>query len=149
MKAQRQKILLEIITNEVVETQEELINALLNRGFSVTQATVSRDINELKIVKRPIGGGGYRYAINSHNGAALETKFKSIFKESVIMVDFAGNTVVIKCYTGMANAACAALDTMEFDGMVGSLAGDDTIFIVMRTEEDCIRFKESVEKLYK
>ncbi len=149
MKAQRQKTLLEIITNEVVETQEELINALLARGFSVTQATVSRDINELKIVKRPVGEGKYRYAVNSDNGVVLETKFKSIFRESVIGVDYAGNTVVIKCFTGMANAACAALDTMNFEGMVGSLAGDDTIFILMKDEDHCARFKESVEKLYK
>ncbi len=149
MKAERQKNLLDIISNEVVETQEELINALLNRGFRVTQATISRDINELKIVKRPVGEGKYRYAVNRQDGVALESKFKSIFRESVLDVDYAGNIVVIKCYTGMANAACAALDTMEFDGMVGSLAGDDTIFLLMRDEQLCKKLKESVEKLYK
>ncbi len=131
MKNKRQYKILEIINDHDVETQESLQNLLAEYGYNVTQATVSRDIKELRLVKKMGKNGVYCYEAPNENQSN-----RNIFKDTVRKVDYAVNTVVIKCHTGMAQAACAAFDAMNYDNIVGTLAGDDTIFILMRTEKD-------------
>ena len=136
MKSKRHAKILELIEAKELETQDELAGELRRSGFEVTQATVSRDIKELSLVKSVTEDGKYKYTTSrKKQNVSMEKKFRSVFVESVVLVDYAMNTVVVKCHTGMANAACAALDTMGLEGIVGTLAGDDTIFILMRTEE--------------
>lgn len=136
MKKERQAKLIELIGKKPIETQEDLQKELLDAGFDVTQATVSRDIKELRIVKLLDANGIYRYATGSTGSNGKTLKYRELFTHSVISVDYAMNDVVIKCHTGMAQGACAALDMMHFDNIVGTLAGDDTIFIIARTEDD-------------
>lgn len=136
MKKERQDKLIELITKNPIETQEDLQNELMNAGFNVTQATVSRDIKELRIVKLLDANGVYRYAVGNTGSAGKALKYRELFTHSVISVDYAMNDVVIKCHVGMAQGACAALDMMHFENIVGTLAGDDTIFIITRTEND-------------
>ena len=141
MKRARQAEILNIIQAVDVETQEQLLDELKARGFSATQATISRDIKELRLVKY-LSGGGYRYASSERKGLAdSDARLRNIFKEGVTSVDRAQNIVVVKTMPGLASAAGAALDGMDIDGFVGSLAGDDTVIIIMRTnhlaEEFC------------
>ncbi len=145
MKAKRHAKVLELISEHAIDTQEELLRLLRAEGFDVTQATVSRDIKELRLIKTLSGDGKYRYATHGKDNAIdISFKFHAIFSESVQSVDYAGNMVVIKCYNGMANAACAALDSIHWKDVVGTLAGDDTIFIVIR---DSRRAEEFVREL--
>lgn len=135
MKARRHAKILELINSNAIETQDELLNLLSKSGYPVTQATVSRDIKELRLVKTLNSDGKYHYT--THTAPAkneMSSKFMLIFSEAVKEIDSAGNMVVIKCFTGMANATCAAMDTLHWSGVVGTLAGDDTIFTVMRDE---------------
>ena len=136
MKALRLAKIVELVEKNEVYTQEDLLALLAKEGFVTTQATVSRDIKELSLVKSVTEDGKYKYTTSrKKQNDSMEKKFRSVFVESVVLVDYAMNTVVVMCHTGMANAACAALDTMGLEGIVGTLAGDDTIFILMRTEE--------------
>lgn len=148
MKGVRQTKILEIINENSVETQEELIEKLKSSGFDVTQATISRDIKELRLVKTLANGGRYKYTVSA-SAADVSSKFQSIFLESVINADHSGNIVAIKCYTGMANAACAALDSMQWEGVVGSIAGDDTIFILARGEDTAAQLADTIRKIVK
>jgi transcriptional regulator of arginine metabolism len=142
--------MLELIGEHEIDTQEELLRRLNENGFKVTQATVSRDIKELRLVKVQANGGGYRYATNlAKESADMSFKFRAVFSESVNNVDSAENIVVIKCYVGMANAACAALDSMEWKGVVGTLAGDDTIFCVMRDKPGALELVKHLNRLVK
>ena len=147
MKTVRHAKILELIAEHSIDTQEELLKWLRKSGFDVTQATVSRDIKELRLVKTLASDGNYRYATSKDEKSDISYKFHSIFTESVISVDCASNFVVIKCYVGMANAACAALDSMHWNGIVGTLAGDDTIFVLMRTMEHAIQLVDELKKL--
>ena len=131
MKNRRQDIILEIITEQPVATQEVLMKLLAERGIKTTQATLSRDIQQLSLVKQRDANGVYRYTLPAT--AAAE---KNLFAESVIAVDYAMNTIVLKCRTGMAPGTCAAIDSVSHEGIVGTLAGDDTIFILVRSEAD-------------
>ena len=149
MKAIRQTKILEIINENNVETQEELIEKLKDSGFDVTQATISRDIKELRLVKTLANEGRYKYTVSPSSSSDISGKFQSIFLESVISADYSGNIVAIKCYTGMANAACAALDAMQWDGIVGSIAGDDTIFILARSEDTAVQLADTIRKIVK
>ena len=134
VKENRHQKILDIIRTEDVYTQEGILERLRQAGFDVTQATVSRDIKKLNLVKVLTPGGKYKYTSRAEAGSQTESvKFQSVFAEAVREVDLAMNIVVLKCHVGFANAACAALDTMELDGMVGTIAGDDTIFALMRT----------------
>lgn len=134
MRESRHQKILDIIRTEDVYTQEGILEKLREAGFDVTQATVSRDIKKLNLVKVLTPGGKYKYTCRTDTaGPAESVKFHSVFAEAVREVDSAMNIVVLKCHVGFANAACAALDTMEMDGMVGTIAGDDTIFALMRT----------------
>lgn len=148
MKSKRHAKILELISNNDIDTQEELLKRLNENGFSVTQATVSRDIKELRLIKTASHDGTYRYTTNNRSqNEDLAFKFHSILCESVQSVDYTGNLVVVKCYTGMANAACAAIDTIEWHGLVGSVAGDDTILLIMRTEQNTHDLVEKLSKM--
>ena len=149
MKRGRQAEILNIIQAVDVETQEQLLDELKARGFSATQATISRDIKELRLVKE-LSGGGYRYASSERKGLAdSDARLRNIFKEGVTSVDRAQNIVVVRTMPGLASAACSALDSMEIPGMVGSLAGDDTGILIMRDNDAAERFNQEVHKLLK
>lgn len=150
MKSKRHSKIMELIADFEIDTQEELLRKLNDNGFRVTQATVSRDIKELRLVKVQSGGGGYKYSENTRKEAVdMSFKFHAVFSESVTNIDCAENIVVIKCYVGMANAACAALDSIQWSGVVGTLAGDDTIFCVMRDKQGAAEFVEQLNRLLK
>ena len=148
MKRKRHVKILELIENFDIDTQESLQQKLLECGFDVTQATVSRDIKELKLVKILSSTGEYKYSVppNLKEKNPLSMLI-SLFSESVVSIDYAMNMVVIKCHVGMANAVCAKLDSADFQNIVGTLAGDDTIFVVMRTENDAVRLVENLNNL--
>lgn len=149
MKRARQAEILNIIQAVDVETQEQLLDELKARGFSATQATISRDIKELRLVKE-LSGGGYRYASSERKGLAdSDARLRNIFKEGVTSVDRAQNIVVVRTMPGLASAACSALDSMEIPGMVGSLAWDDTGILIMRDNDAAERFNQEVHKLLK
>ncbi len=140
MKKRRQAKILEIIANNDVETQEELQEYLQSYGFEVTQATISRDIKELRLVKDLSSKGRYVYSTGKKRKNNVNYRAGGIFNESIISIDYALNTIVIKCFAGMANAACAAIDSMDSDEILGTIAGDDTIFMLCRTEENAANF---------
>ena len=149
MKRARQAEILNIIQTVDVETQEQLLDELKARGYSTTQATISRDFKELRLVKE-LSGGGYRYASSERKGLAdSDVRLRNIFKEGVTSVDLAQNIVVVRTMPGLASAACSALDSMEIPGMVGSLAGDDTGILIMRDNDAAERFNQEVHKLLK
>ena len=136
-KAERQQTILRLIREHSISRQEVLLEHLRDEGFAVTQATISRDIRELCLVKAATSDG-YRY-VSSHNESLnpkMQGRFDTIFRESVLGVDYAGHVVLVKCYSGMANAACEVFDAKQWDNVVGTLSGDDTFFILMRNEED-------------
>lgn len=148
MKATRHKTIVDIINSKDIDTQEGLLEALRSQGFDVTQATVSRDIKTLDLVKVLDENGKYRYTQRIEYAAKRNsTKFKAVFLEAVIGVDYAMNTAVIKCHIGMGNAACAALDSMEHENVVGTIAGDDTIFVLLRTERAAQLFVEKIDQI--
>ncbi len=146
MKNTRHSRILSLIEENAIVRQEDLLAYLKKDGFDVTQATVSRDIRELKLIKTSVNGF-YRYvASQSINNKQAPDKFETIFKSSVIHVDFAGHTVLVKCYTGMANAACEIFDTMVWSDVVGTLSGDDTFFVLMRTEKAAEKLTKQISK---
>ena len=147
MKEKRHGKILEIIRNNDIFTQEELQSKLSECGFKVTQATVSRDIRELKLVKVINKDGFYHYAVPEGDNIGKQSKLRNIFSGSVKSVDYAGNIVVVKCHTGMAQAVCASLDAMKYEEIVGTIAGDDTIFILLRTELNAKKFVETLKML--
>jgi len=150
MKNARQNEILNIVQSRDINTQEQLLDELRARGFATTQATISRDIKELRLVKELTGSGGYRYARSEQKGASTtDVRLRNIFKEGVLSVDVAQNIVVVRTMPGLASAACSALDSMEIDGMVGSLAGDDTGILIMRDSAFAQRFNSEVHKLLK
>ncbi|MEG0852517.1 MAG: arginine repressor [Angelakisella sp.] len=143
MKAMRHKEILNILASHSVTTQEELQELLSARGFSTTQATVSRDIRELRLIKALSPSGSYCYTTPQEKIAmSLPLNINAVFLESIKTVDHASNFVVVKCYAGMANAVCASIDNGQWDGLVGTIAGDDTIFLLLRTEEAAIEFSQ-------
>lgn len=146
MKPGRQSIILDIISSKSIETQFDLMQALLERGVKSTQATLSRDIRDLHLVKEPGPDGRSRYTVSKESELqATDTKLRKIFKESVISMDTAQNILVLKTLPGLANAACSAIDGMSVEGLVGTLAGDDTAFIAMKDCEQAEKFYEMVK----
>ena len=136
MKSSRQNKIVEIIRKYHVETQEELADYLQKAGFAVTQATVSRDIRELKLTKMPTETGRSKYAMHQEmNTTALNDKLVRVLRDAFLSMDRAQNILVIKTVSGMAMAAAAALDSLELDAIVGCIAGDDTIMCAIRTDE--------------
>lgn len=136
MKEQRQSAILDLIQKREIETQEELAESLEKQGFKVTQATVSRDIRELKLTKVPTKSGGQKYAVVSHYDQQVSEKVIRVFKDAFLSMDYAGNILVIKTLTGMGNAVAAAIDAFTIKEIVGTLAGDDTIFCAIRSTRD-------------
>ena len=150
MKNDRQSRILEIIEREPIDTQEQLQQRLLEQGITCTQATISRDIKQLHLIKEPMGQGKYRYAVSvQRNRLNVADKLRTIFRESIISIDYAQNIVVIKTMAGLANAAAAALDSMNIPYMVGSLAGDDTAMLVMRDTESARSFCDEIHEMLK
>lgn len=143
MKKQRQHKIIEIIEQYEVATQEALKNYLEDEGITVTQATLSRDINELNLRKEMSASGAYVYVCTKK--AAIQCP--AIFRDAVTEIVYAMNTVVIKCHTGMAQAACATLDNMNCEEIVGTIAGDDTIFALMKSENAAAKFTEELKAL--
>jgi len=148
MKNDRQSMILEIIEQEAIDTQEQLQQRLLERGVTCTQATISRDIKQLHLIKEPVGQGKYRYAVSvQRNKLNVADKLRTIFRESIISVESAQNLVVIKTMAGLANAAAAALDNMNIPYVVGTLAGDDTALLIMRDSESAKGFCNEIHEM--
>ena len=150
MKSKRQQEILRIIGEKDVETQDQLLSELRVRGVQSTQATISRDIKELHLVKELTGYGVYKYAVSERKTSLnFAGRLRTIFKEGVTSFELAQNIVVIKTMPGLASAACAALDGMDIPDMVGSLAGDDTAILIMRTNEAAVAFCDEIHKMLK
>ncbi|MCM1544604.1 MAG: arginine repressor [Ruminococcus sp.] len=146
MKKNRHDAILALIEKEDISTQEELMLKLNEMGYKVTQATVSRDIKSLKLVKSPVADGQYKYSYVKSDNIDFSDKYFSILSHSIVHVDYALNTTVVKCYSGMAQAACAAIDTLASEKIVGTLAGEDTIFVLCRNEEAAAEFTAWMKK---
>ena len=141
MKSERQAKILEIISQKNVETQEGLLACLQEAGFRATQATISRDIKELRIVKELTSLGTYRYTTaNNEMDGTFSSRLNAIFRECVINFDYAQNIIVIRTLPGLASAAGSAIDAMNFHAVVGTLAGDDTVMVVMRDNNSAAVF---------
>lgn len=136
MKNARQAEIIRLIAKYHIETQEELADRLNEEGFQVTQATVSRDIRELHLIKVADGPGKSRYSVIKQDKSPLNQKYSRVLKDAYVSMDFAGNIMVLKVVPGMAMAAGAALDALGWDEIVGCIAGDDTIFCAIRTPQD-------------
>jgi arginine repressor len=147
MKQMRQKCILDIINKYDIETQEELMDILQKHGHETTQATISRDIKELKLIKSATEYNTYKYVQTVQDENRIAAKYKSIIKNTVIDADFAGNLVVLKTYPGMAQAAAAAIDNMDFNEIMGTIAGDDTIFIATYSMDHSKLFLEKFRDL--
>lgn len=148
MKSQRQAKILEIISTRNVETQEQLLDALQKEGFRGTQATISRDIKELRIVKELTNLGTYRYSAAANEiDSSFTTRLNTIFRECVVNVDYAQNIIVIRTLPGLASAAGSAVDAMNTNSIVGSLAGDDTVMVVMRDNHAAALFCGEIKSL--
>ena len=148
MKDERQKKILNIIAEHSVENQTDLLHYLQEAGFDCTQATVSRDIRDLHISKQAGATGVYRYVAARKTGSLnVAEKLRTIFRESISTVDCAGNIVVLKTMPGLAGAACAAVDSMNISFIVGSIAGDDTVFLVLRGEKNAAAFVEEIRDM--
>lgn len=147
MKSGRHARILEIISEYSVETQDELLSRLKSEGYKATQATISRDIKDLRLVKTLDSDGKYRYVSANKNLTDIRSNFSSLFSTSVNSVAPAQNIVVIKTLSGMAQAVCAAIDSVEYASVVGTLAGEDTIFIACKTAESALSLTEDLKKL--
>ena len=148
MKSVRQSKILEIIASKEVETQEQLLQELKQAGFVTTQATISRDIKELRIVKELTPDGTYRYAASlQENAATFSGRLNKIFRECVTSVDWAQNLVVIKTLPGLAGAAGSAVDSMELPQLIGTLAGDDTAVLIMRENASAAGLCAEIRKM--
>lgn len=147
MKSNRHQKILEIIKEIDIETQEELAEALKDAGFDVTQATVSRDIKLLKLIKVQSSSGRYKYVMPTNDKNSIVDKLTSILKNSVLHVENVDKIVVVKTISGSANAAAEALDTLDYKDIAGTIAGDNTIFILVRTIENAEEIVSSLRKL--
>lgn len=148
MKGMRQAEILRIIAEVEVETQEQLLDELAQRGIHATQATISRDIKQLHLIKELTGHGAYKYVVSGRKTSLnIAERLRTIFRESITSFDYAQNIVVINTMPGLASAAGAAIDGMEIPEMVGSLAGDDTAILIMRTTQDAEDFCKKIHEM--
>lgn len=148
MKSGRQNIILEIISQQNIETQNQLLSALKERGVSSTQATLSRDIRELRLYKETGPDGSTHYVIPPEpEQRTVDTRLQKILRECVVSFEPAQNILVLKTLPGLASAACSAFDSMDIDGLVGTIAGDDTAFLAMKNNDLAESFYEFVEEL--
>ena len=145
MKTKRQRKIIELITNYDIETQEELAAKLVENGFNVTQATISRDIRELNLTKIATKGGKQKYAVQSSSDIVSNSKYMRVLNDGIITMDTSGNILVVKTVSGMAMAVAAALDAMQIKEILGCIAGDDTIMCVVKHAEETDRVKEHIE----
>ncbi len=143
----RQNQILTLIANEPIATQDELILKLREHGYEVTQATISRDIKELKLIKQIGPDGKSVYSAGTREADAYSNAAESILPGAIKSTDYAMNTCVIKTHAGMANAVGAALDSMNWDGILGTIAGDDTVFVLCRTETKARNFRDAINTL--
>jgi len=149
MKISRHAKILEIIEDNTIETQEELAELLKKNGINVTQATVSRDIKELRLIKVLAEDGRYKYSAMKEQDNMLNERLYKVFAETVLTIDYTGNIIVIKTFSGAANAAAEALDAFDLKEIVGTVAGDNTIFALVRNQENVIPVIERFKKLMK
>ncbi len=148
MKSERQTKILELIAEQEIETQNQMMEALLAKGIRSTQATLSRDIKELRLVKELAPAGGYRYVAPSREESQDHAdRLRKIFRECVVSYDTAQNLVVIHTLPGLANAAASAMDNMEIPHLVGTIAGDDTVFMAMRTTDNARDFCREIGEM--
>ncbi|QUI23796.1 arginine repressor [Vallitalea pronyensis] len=147
MKIERQTKILQLINAYDIETQEDLANKLIEEGFIVTQATISRDIRELRLTKIATADGKQKYVVLQNKETKMNEKFIRVFRDGFSSMDRAGNLIVLKTLNGMAMAVAAAIDSLQYDDVVGCIAGDDTIFCAVRTEHDAIKIMEKFSKL--
>ena len=148
MKTQRQAKIMEIISTRDIETQEQLLAALQEAGFYSTQATISRDIKELRVVKELTSFGTYRYTTSAKDGShTLSARLNTIFRECITNIDYAQNIIVVKTMPGLASAAASAIDGMNMSVVIGTLAGDDTVMIVMRDNNAAAAFCGEIKNL--
>lgn len=146
LKTKRQELIVDLIQRQNIETQEELAEALRNMGFQVTQATVSRDIKELHLIKAASADNGYKYALPEKKENGLNDKLIRILTDSLVSVDYAGHMIVVKTLSGSANIAAEALDTLKWPEILGTIAGDNTIFIVVRSGQDAAAIADRIRK---
>lgn len=146
MKTNRQKVIAELIAGNEIATQDDLMRLLTVRGFNVAQATVSRDLHQLKVTKVPIGHGQYKFALPSEN-EGIRFKFNSAYIDSIKSVDCAMNIVVLHTYTGLAQAVATGLDAIENEKILGCVAGDDTILLITRTPEAAEKIGEGIKEM--
>ena len=149
MKSKRQGKILELISKYDIGTQEKLMEKLRQEGFEVTQATISRDIRELKLSRVITGHGTYRYVLHHVQEGVAPTKFNGALAESIVSVDYARNMIVIKTYPGMAQAVATGVDTMDNAGILGCVAGDDTIIVVTREDDMAENIAKKIKYLIK
>ena len=147
MKTQRQTKILELIRNNEIETQEELQAHLVQSGIAVTQATVSRDIRDMKLTKISTDNGKQKYVALNDATEDLSEKYVRVLREGYVSMDMAQNILVIKTVSGMAGAVCASIDAMNISGIVGSIAGDDTIMCAIRTTEDTVHIMKKLRMI--
>lgn len=147
MKISRHAKILEIISHKEIETQEELVEELRHMGMDVTQATVSRDVKELKLTKVMGTNGNYKYSAIAHGENLISEKLVNIFVQTVLNVDYVNNIIIIKTISGSGNAAAEAIDSLNWDGVAGSVAGDNTILVVARSNEKAQELVSKFKKL--
>jgi len=149
MKYKRQSKIMELINSFDIYTQDDLADRLGRGGFAATQATISRDIKELKLLKIPAANGQYKYAPANHEEEKTDVKFLNILIETVVHIQPARNLIVVKTHSGMAQAAAAAIDSINFPEVVGTIAGDDTIFLALTGDEIAEAVAQKLEKMVK
>lgn len=147
MKVNRHAKIIELINKYHIETQEELAEYLNREGFKVTQATVSRDIRDLKLTKVPSENGKQKYALHQNTEAGMSEKYIRVLKDGFVSMDMAQNILVIKTVSGMAMAVAAAIDAMKWNEVVGSIAGDDTIMCAIRSADDTVKVMDKISKI--
>ena len=149
MKSQRQNRILELVSQYEIETQEDMMQRLRDEGYPVTQATVSRDLKELKLTKALTASGTYRYAVATGRNHAGTMRLNTAMADSIVHVDYSMNNVVIKTYPGLAQAVASAVDGLNMHSILGCVAGDDTIIIVTRDAESSVQISEKIRELMK
>jgi transcriptional regulator of arginine metabolism len=147
MKVGRQSKIIELINKHDIETQEELADLLTKAGYNVTQATISRDIRELKLTKISVEDGKQKYIVLNNTETGLSEKFVRVLKDGFISMDMAQNIIIVKTVSGMAMAVAAALDALHIQGIMGCIAGDDTVMCVIKTTDETIAVMEKLNKL--
>jgi transcriptional regulator of arginine metabolism len=147
MKISRQSKIIELINKHDIETQEDLAERLMKDGYNVTQATVSRDIRELKLTKVAVDGGRQKYIVLQKTEPGMSEKYTRVLRDGFVSMDMAQNIMVVKTVPGMAMAVAAALDALQMNSIVGCIAGDDTVMCAIRTTEETVQVMEKLSKL--